>query len=172
MAIPPKRKGPVPGSKHMQKKPMLKKKEGLSRPIGRPGSPSLYMKKEDKASSASPPLRASSASPPRDPNAIYKKRKHDESHDGKHAKQQRLGGAPSSGSPGGHDEGLITEQEVIATLRGRKMTTKEFLMHFRKRIKKNENNRKIITTLLKKVARHHTSDDPNQRILELRPELQ
>lgn len=67
---------------------------------------------------------------------------------------------------------LITEEEVIAVLRGKRLTTKEFLLHFRKRIKKNEQNRGIVTSLLKKVARHITTEGSDVRLLELNPEYQ
>jgi transcription initiation factor TFIIF subunit alpha len=169
------------------------KKESMSKPIGRPGSPSLYMKKKEKEREASLPKpssplsngRPSSPAKPSSPvrpsspqqrsGAVpaspssssgfkepSKKRKSDEAYqaDAKHRK------VASS------DEDLITEQEVIDTLRGKTMTTKEFLMSFRKRIKKNHRNRDIITALLKKVAKSNRSADPNTRTLELKPELQ
>jgi transcription initiation factor TFIIF subunit alpha len=67
-------------------------------------------------------------------------------------------------------DGLITEQEVIDTLRGKVMTTKEFLLSFRKRIKKDPRNRDVITAILKKVAKSNKATDPNSRTLELRSE--
>ena len=76
-----------------------------------------------------------------------------------------------AGGSGGGDDDLITEQEVIDTLRGKVMTTKEFLLSFRKRIKKDPRNRDIITTLLRKVAKSNRSSDPNTRTLELKPEF-
>ncbi|KAI8144060.1 hypothetical protein BJV82DRAFT_490411, partial [Fennellomyces sp. T-0311] len=162
-SIPIKKKGPVPG-KPMPKKNLAAKvkKEGLSRPIGRPGSPSLVKKEHSP-----PPTREAS------PVAVTsKKRKMEDgasSPDAKHRHRTVSSPAPAAG---GASDDLITEKEVVDLLRGKRMTTKEFLMHFRKRIKKNASNRDIITSLLKKVARHNTTDDPNTRVLELRPELQ
>ncbi|KAF7728149.1 hypothetical protein EC973_006664 [Apophysomyces ossiformis] len=183
VSAPPK--APLPKKAHTTKI----KKEGLSKPIGRPGSPSMHIKKEEGYGSVGSfkPIASSSnghpSSPPREtsPNAMVKKRKAEEPaghiHD---AKLKKVHGQSSSshevrpsqstaGVPA--DEDLITEEEVIETLRGRKMTTKEFLMRFRKRIKKNEQNRDIITALLKKVAKHSGTDDPKTRMLELKPDL-
>ncbi|KAI9249490.1 hypothetical protein BDA99DRAFT_523940 [Phascolomyces articulosus] len=181
---PAKKKGPVPGSGKagLQKKGLAAKvkKEGLSRPIGRPGSPSLQVKKEYHGKSPSPPpprqtspkasVHSREASPVA-PTTHTKKRKAEESVAGPDAKHRHRPTAASPSAGGSSSDDLITEEEVIATLRGKRMTTKEFLMHFRKRIKKNDRNRDIITSLLKKVARHNTTDDPNTRVLELRPEL-
>ncbi|CDS14299.1 hypothetical protein LRAMOSA06469 [Lichtheimia ramosa] len=181
--VPPKKKGPAPSSKTATAKKSHAskiKKEGLSRPIGRPGSPSLQQGK------ASPPPAQRATSPIQQqrmreisPGATpVKKRKSDEGEHGTDAKRYKntatsASTPTSAASPGGGDDSLITEDEVIQTLRGKKLTTKEFLMHFRKRIKKNEKNREIITGLLKKVARHNTSEqDPTKRVLELRPDLQ
>jgi transcription initiation factor TFIIF subunit alpha len=172
------------------------KKESMSKPIGRPGSPSLYMKKKEKEREGSSlpkpssPLSNGRSSPPFKPSSPVRPS----------SPQQRPAAAPSSPTsspfkepskkrkseePGqaaaadvkhrkvaSSDEDLITEQEVIDTLRGKTMTTKEFLMSFRKRIKKNHRNRDIITALLKKVAKSNRSADPNTRTLELKPELQ
>ncbi|KAI9484739.1 hypothetical protein BDB00DRAFT_853846 [Zychaea mexicana] len=197
---PAKKKGPVPGSKaglHKKGLAAKVKKEGLSKPIGRPGSPSMQQVKQHAKSPSPPPPRQASpsakaavhssreASPVSAASsaASTKKRKLEDganSPDGKHHRshQHHRPTATSPGGPassttagGGSADDLITEEEVIATLRGKRMTTKEFLMHFRKRIKKNASNRDIITGLLKKVARHNTTDDPNTRVLELRPEL-
>ncbi|KAI8997250.1 hypothetical protein BDB01DRAFT_770429 [Pilobolus umbonatus] len=150
------------------------KKEGLSRPIGRPGSPSLYMKKEGMSNkgamnkSTSPIPRTSSPNSPSSKDLLKKRKIEDISSpsDGRvpDMKLKKVNAI--------NDEDLITEEEVIEVLRGQRMTTKEFLMHFRKRIKKNYKNREIITGLLKKVARHNTSEDPRTRLLELKPELQ
>ncbi|KAI7853341.1 hypothetical protein BDC45DRAFT_510987 [Circinella umbellata] len=176
----PKKKGPVPGKAALQKKGLAAKvkKEGLSRPIGRPGSPSLYVKKENQHKSLSPSPRQASPSKStmytssREASPVnLKKRKAEESAASPDAKHRHRSSVASPSGGGGSSDDLITEEEVIATLRGRRMTTKEFLMHFRKRIKKNDRNRDIITGLLKKVARHNTTDDPNTRVLELRPEL-
>lgn len=181
--VPPKKKGPAPSSKTATAKKSHAskiKKEGLSRPIGRPGSPSLQQGK------ASPPPAQRATSPIQQQRmreispgaAPVKKRKSDEGEHGVDAKRYKntatsASTPTSAASPGGGDDSLITEDEVIQTLRGKKLTTKEFLMHFRKRIKKNEKNREIITGLLKKVARHNTSEqDPTKRVLELRPDLQ
>lgn len=188
--IPPKKKASAASKPMMPKKAHTAKikKESLSKPIGRPGSPSLYMKKKEKErEGASPkpssplnngrssPLASARPSSPQQYPAVApaspssssfkepsKKRKSDEpgQADVKHRKMTSS------------DEDLITEREVIDTLRGKTMTTKEFLMSFRKRIKKNHRNRDIITALLKKVAKSNRSADPNTRTLELKPELQ
>lgn len=156
------------------------KKENIPRPIGRPESPSLFAnkKKEGSPNPVSPSYKPTSPTP------------HQNSHSPPHRaaspiavdqnRKRKLEDIPSAGAPDQKqrksstpaDDDLITEQEVIETLRGRRMTTKEFLMSFRKRIKKNPRNREIVTALLKKVARHSASDDPNTHMLELKPELQ
>ncbi|KAI7861830.1 hypothetical protein BDF14DRAFT_1863800 [Spinellus fusiger] len=169
--LPIKKKQVLPVKPMLPKKTMTTKirKEGLSKPIGRPGSPSLYIKREDTHRSHSlgggPPMRE--ASP------VLKKRKPEESsHDIKHKhKAYHSPRESSSQSFAGGEDDLITEQEVIDTLRGERMTTKEFLMRFRKRIKKNERNREIVTELLKKVARHNVTGDPKTRTVELKPGL-
>jgi transcription initiation factor TFIIF subunit alpha len=51
------------------------------------------------------------------------------------------------------------------------MSTKDFLMRFRKRIKRNERNRDVITSLLKRVARQTVASDSGVKMLELKPEL-
>ncbi|KAL7315663.1 transcription factor IIF subunit tfg1 [Mucor circinelloides] len=184
--VPPKKKAMAASKPMMPKKAHTTKlkKEGMSKPIGRPGSPSLYMKKKEREGSSSPtprpssplgngrssPLRPGSSpqhrpalSPP-SPSSSQgfkeptKKRKLEDSSSGE-SKHRKLG-----------DDDLITEQEVIDTLRGKVMTTKEFLLSFRKRIKKDSRNRDIITTLLRKVAKSNRSSDPNTRTLELKPE--
>ncbi|KAG1448183.1 hypothetical protein G6F56_009018 [Rhizopus delemar] len=157
-----------------KKTPTKVKKEAVSRPIGRPESPMTNRKKESSPNPMGSPLHKPT-SPPQNshspshrassPIAVdqNRKRKSEDvaTDNNKHRKV-------SAAVP---DDDLITEQEVIETLRGRKMTTKEFLMSFRKRIKKNPRNREIVTALLKKVARHSASDDPNTHMLELKPEL-
>lgn len=195
-----KRKATAPAKPPATKKTTAAKvkKEELPRPSARPGSPSVHIKKEPSSPSPPPggtrgpsPLHA--GSPVRTTIdttsaaaviATSKKRKAEEGASNAPDAKHRIVNhpAPSSPSGGSHtipsstggpkDEDIITEEEVIATLRGKKMTLKEFLMHFRKRIKKNERNREIITGLLKKVARHNSKDDPNTKTLELRPELQ
>ncbi|OAD81349.1 hypothetical protein PHYBLDRAFT_157115 [Phycomyces blakesleeanus NRRL 1555(-)] len=112
----------------------------------------------------------------REASPVLKKRKaEDVSHEARHKHKSHHSPRESSSSQQqpstGNDEDLITEAEVIETLRGERMTTKEFLMRFRKRIKKNERNREIITELLKKVARHNVTGDPKTRTVELKPGL-
>lgn len=154
------------------------KKEGMSKPIGRPGSPSLYINKRESSpagrSTSSPAARPSSPLNPSSPSRPTnrpppvpssppgRKRKGDDVASSSDAKQRKIG----------KDSDLITEQEVINTLRARPMTTKEFLMNFRKRIKSNEQNRSNITDLLRKVAKRNNTADPNARMLELKPEYQ
>ncbi|CAO3583705.1 unnamed protein product [Absidia cylindrospora] len=167
-----------------------KKKESMSRPIGRPGSPSIKREASPTRGLSSSPIRSGSSSPPpssphSDHGGVVKKRKVDD-HEHRHGKQQRItsprhthtspsSSAASPSSSGGSgptdDSSLITEEEVVETLRGRTMSTKDFLMIFRKRIKKNERNRGIITSLLKRVARHNVTSDPSVKMLELKPEL-
>ncbi|KAI8361763.1 hypothetical protein BD560DRAFT_355912 [Blakeslea trispora] len=149
--IPPKKKASL---LHKPKKPMQQKikKEGLSKPMGRPGSPSIYLKKE------TPKPSPSDAAPTSVPPPAAKKRREEPVPVVEKRKEE---------------EDLITEKEVIETLRGKTMTTKEFLYNFRKRIRRNNRNREIITQLLKKVARSSKgSTDPNTRMLELKPEFQ
>lgn len=170
------------------------KKEGMSKPIGRPGSPSLYNKREGSPTagtgvgrSASPagpssPLRPSSplnpSSPARHASSSHRSSPTPSSPNKEHVKKRRLEDASVINSldvkhrRAGRDDNLITEQEVIDTLRGRPMTTKEFLMNFRKRMKSNDQNRTIITELLRKVAKRNNSADPHTRLLELKPEFQ
>ncbi|CAO3653098.1 unnamed protein product [Mucor fragilis] len=189
--VPPKKKATAASKPMMPKKAHTAKikKEGMSKPIGRPGSPSLYMKKKEREDSSSPAPRPSSplgngrssplrpgSSPqhrpalaPPSPSSSQgfkeptKKRKLEDSSSGSDSKHRKMAG--------GGDDDLITEQEVIDTLRGKVMTTKEFLLSFRKRIKKDSRNRDIITTLLRKVAKSNRSSDPNTRTLELKPEF-
>ncbi|OBZ85859.1 Transcription initiation factor IIF subunit alpha [Choanephora cucurbitarum] len=150
--IPPKKKATL-----LNKAVKKAKKEGLSKPIGRPGSPSI--KKEVKPSSPLAPQRPNDSPPPPSSPTNQKKRRSDDIVEAKPRKSE--------------EEDLITEKEVIDTLRGKTMTTKDFLYNFRKRIRRNNRNREIITQLLKKVARSSKgSTDPNTRMLELKPEFQ
>ncbi|KAI8086397.1 uncharacterized protein BX664DRAFT_335691 [Halteromyces radiatus] len=157
----------------------IKKKEGLSRPIGRPGSPSVKRETSPPRSlssgrSGSTSPMESSPSPPgsTEIGVVGKKRKVDD-HEHRTGKQHRVTSPRHSSPASNHpdDASLITEEEVVETLRGRTMSTKDFLMRFRKRIKKNERNRDVITTLLKRVARHNVTSDPSVKMLELKPEL-
>jgi transcription initiation factor TFIIF subunit alpha len=77
----------------------------------------------------------------------------------------------TAAADGSADTDLITEAEVINALRGKRLTTKEFLSVFRKRLKKDR-NKDIITGLLKKLARHVDSGNPKEKLLELKPEYQ
>jgi transcription initiation factor TFIIF subunit alpha len=175
--VPPKKKALPMASKPMMPKKAHTakvKKEAVSKPIGRPGSPSLYREGSTSPPRISSPSHKTPSSPQRE---VGKKHRIDSSSGGaeKHRKIQNstLSPAASTSSPGGSgSDDLITEQEVINTLRGKKMTTKEFLMSFRKRIKRDQRNRDIISNLLKKVARHTVTGDDNARMLELKPELQ
>lgn len=172
-----------PSKLFMPKKPVTKvKKESVSRPVGRPESPSLFMNKKKEGSPYPTSPTHKPTSPPHHPNGNHSPTAppHSAPAPVDQNKKRKPEDAPSGHSPdhkhrkmpGPSDEDLITEQEVIETLRGRKMTTKEFLISFRKRIKKNPRNREVITALLKKVARHSASNDPNTHILELKPDLQ
>lgn len=161
----------------------------MSKPIGRPGSPSLYNKREGSPAgrSGSPagpssPLRPSSplnpSSPSRHASPSHRSSPTPSSPSKEHGKKRRLEDTTVISSLDvkhrkvGKDADLITEQEVIDTLRGHPMTTKEFLMNFRKRIKGNEQNRNIITDLLRKVAKRNNTADPTTRLLELKAEFQ
>lgn len=213
----PLKKKPVaaPSKQVMPKKAHTAKvkKEGLSKPIGRPGAPgapSIYMQKKaaqreqqaaaQRDGSASPKASTSQQRPASPPTSTFKKpsspvrpssplnptsgkqhtsptpssppssHHHKESHGKKRKNEEQINGLDVK-QRRATDE-LITEREVIDTLRGRTMTTKEFLMSFKRRIKSNDQNRGIITDLLKKVAKRNTSGDPNTRMLELRPEYQ
>ncbi|KAI9312230.1 hypothetical protein BX666DRAFT_1989862 [Dichotomocladium elegans] len=191
-AAPPKKKGPVPTPKPpVPKKGQTAKikKEGLSRPIGRPGSPSLHNNISRKESISPPPMsRPHSPTSPGVPRhrdvsppsaSPQRKRKAEDALGDQHAPPEGHKRTPiassSASSPATevrHEEPLITEADVIAALRGKRMSTKEFLMLFKRRIKKNPKNREIVATLLKRVARHISTDDPKTRVLELRPDLQ
>lgn len=168
------------------------KKEGMSKPIGRPGSPSLYNKRESSPTSRSGspagpsfPLRENRPSSPLNPSSptrhaspSHRSSPTPSSPSKDHGKKRKLEDSSVINSLDvkhrrvGKDDDLITEQEVIDTLRGHPMTTKEFLMNFRKRIKSNDQNRNIITDLLRKVAKRNNSADPSTRLLELKPEFQ
>lgn len=188
-AVPPKKKAIAPPSKPVMPKKAHTakiKKEGMSKPIGRPGSPSLYIKRDGSSSpSAKPTSPARPSSPLKEPRPSSPLKPSSPS---RHASPSHRAASPTSpreqngkkrkledaGSPDvkRKKDDLITEQEVIDTLRGRIMTTKEFLLSFRKRIKNNDKNRDIITNLLKKVAKRNASSDPSTRMLELKPEYQ
>ncbi|KAI8331011.1 hypothetical protein BC941DRAFT_475181 [Chlamydoabsidia padenii] len=169
----------------------LKKKESMSRPIGRPGSPSIKreLSSTTPARGSLSPVRSGSSSPKESSpspthsgsvspdNTTLKKRKVDEQ-DHRQLKHHRVSSPrhtqpSSSTTTGSHadDNSLITEEEVVETLRGQTMSTKDFLMRFRKRIKKNERNRDVITSLLKRVARQTVAGDSGVKMLELKPEL-
>ncbi|RUP44765.1 hypothetical protein BC936DRAFT_149039 [Jimgerdemannia flammicorona] len=82
--------------------------------------------------------------------------------------------SPSPSSAGNaspsSDANLIIEQEVIAVLRGNRLTTKDFLSAFKKKLKKDERNKARITHFLKRVARH-VDIEGSERLLELKPEF-
>ncbi|ORX52028.1 Rap30/74 interaction domain-containing protein [Hesseltinella vesiculosa] len=162
----------------------LKKKEGLSKPIGRPGSPSLHHVKREHGtalgkrsltqsasrSGSSSPSRNNARSPagslPSSPLGAL-------SSSGKDVRKRKVDdqdGNRATKLAAPDDPTIITEAEVIDVLRNKPMTTKEFLLHFRKRIKKNEQNKTIVASLLKKIARRINTDDPNVKSLELKPE--
>lgn len=179
-----------------QKKALMANRKPLSKPIGRPHSPSLHNIKRERgvsstsSSRASSPVHRGSLSPmhpgsPSDSTGTgAKKRLSSEISDGE-TESKRMRKAAGSASPphraaspanatvdGSADGGdVISEAEVVAALRGRKLTTKEFLSVFRKRLKKDR-NKDIITGLLKKVARHVDSPNPKEKLLELKPEYQ
>jgi transcription initiation factor TFIIF subunit alpha len=157
----------------------------LSKPIGRPHSPSLHKRERNLSSTsssrASSPVHRGSLSPmhPGSPSdgAGAKKRQPSEISDGE-AESKRMRKAAGSASPPhtagsppsiDADADIITEAEVVNALRGKALTTKELLSVFRKRLKKDR-NRDIITSLLKKVARHVDSGNPKEKILELKAE--
>lgn len=158
-----KQRKPLP---QQQQRPILtpKKvkptKEAMSRPITTPsGHPNVkkrpFEEEDTRNVKKTRPITTPSA------HSNVKKRSFEEE-DTRNVKKTR----PNS------EGDLITEEEVIAVLRGKRLTTKEFLLHFRKRIKKNEQNRGIVTSLLKKVARHITTEGSDVRLLELNPEYQ
>ncbi|KAG2181933.1 hypothetical protein INT43_006858 [Umbelopsis isabellina] len=179
-----------------QKKALMANRKPLSKPIGRPHSPSLHNVKRERGVSSTSSSRASSpvhrgslspmhpSSPSDSTGAGAKKRMSSEISDGE-TESKRMRKAAGSASPphravsptnapvdGSADGGdIISEAEVVAALRGRKLTTKEFLSVFRKRLKKDR-NKDIITGLLKKVARHVDSPNPKEKLLELKPEYQ
>ncbi|KAI7902644.1 uncharacterized protein BX663DRAFT_473038 [Cokeromyces recurvatus] len=180
--MPPKKKATATVKPNIPKKMTKIKKEELSKPISRPGSPSFQIKKEGSISPNRPssPVNTTSQMRPRSPSLaspssphkdINKKRKMEEISGGSMTDSNKHKKTTTS-TTSSDEAGLITEQEVINTLRGKIMTTKEFLMSFRKRIKKDPRNRDIITTLLRKVAKSNRSSDPNTRTLELKPEFQ
>ncbi|CAO3675686.1 unnamed protein product [Umbelopsis ramanniana] len=180
-----------------QKKLAMANRKPLSKPIGRPHSPSLHNVKRERSlssatsSRASSPVHRGSLSPthpgsPSDVTNGTKKRQSSEISDGEsEAKRMRKAAGSASpphhpipsGSPapsatdGSGDGDLITEAEVVNALRGKRLTTKEFLSVFRKRLKKDR-NKDIITGLLKKVARHVDSGNPKEKLLELKPDYQ
>ncbi|KAI9269862.1 hypothetical protein BY458DRAFT_510643 [Sporodiniella umbellata] len=179
--LPKKKQAGTPSSSSsklfMPKKGLNKpKKDAVSKPIGRPESPMMNKKKEGSPNPMSSSVynkstapRQNSHSPPHrstSPIAVDQNRKRKSEDVSSDRNKQRK---PSAAVI---DDDIITEQEVIDTLKGRKMVTKEFLMCFRKRIKKNPRNREIVSDLLKKVARHCASDDPKINMLELKPEFQ
>ncbi|KAI8384985.1 uncharacterized protein BYT42DRAFT_564292 [Radiomyces spectabilis] len=137
------------------------RKEAKSKPIGRPGSPSLQLKRESSPPHSRSNLRAETG-------LLTKERRSDEPS----SPEKRNRPASSPGSPESGEQDPITEAEVINALRGRSMTTKEFLIGFKRRIKRNDRNREIIMKILKKVARHNASHDPKTRTLELKSEYQ
>lgn len=180
-----------------QKKLAMANRKPLSKPIGRPHSPSLHNVKRERSlssansSRASSPVHRGSLSPTHpgsssDVTNGAKKRQSSEISDGEsEAKRMRKAAGSASpphhpipsGSPapsatdGSGDGDLITEAEVVNALRGKRLTTKEFLSVFRKRLKKDR-NKDIITGLLKKVARHVDSGNPKEKLLELKPDYQ
>ncbi|KAG2237307.1 hypothetical protein BDF21DRAFT_442935 [Thamnidium elegans] len=188
-AVAPPSKPVMPKKAHTAKV----KKEGMSKPIGRPGSPSLYINKREsspagrtaspvrpssplKEARPSSPLNTSSSSSPSRP--AHRASPTPSSPSKEHSKKRKMKDIAAVSSVDtkhrkiGKSSDLITEQEVIDTLRGHPMTTQDFLMNFRKRIKSNSQNRAIITDLLRKVARRSNSADPSTRMLELKPEFQ
>lgn len=185
--VPLKKKAVAPPSKPVMPKKAHTakvKKEGMSKPIGRPGSPSIYMKRDGSSSpSGRPTSPARSSSPlkesrpssplkPASPSRHASSSSTGPSSPKEHGKKRKMEEVSSLDVKHRKKDDLITEQEVIDTLRTRPMSTKDFLMSFRKRIKNNDKNRDIITNLLKKVAKRNTAADASMRMLELRPEYQ
>ncbi|GAA5808222.1 hypothetical protein MFLAVUS_001607 [Mucor flavus] len=187
-AVGPPSKPTMPKKAHTAKV----KKEGKSKHIGRPGLPSLYTNKREKTPAgritASPvrpssllkearpssPLNKSSSpsrpprralpthSPPSGENSRKRKMTETAAVSNVDVKQRKISKSLD----------LITEQEVIDTLRGHPMTIRDFLRNFRKRIRKNDQNRRIVTELLQKLARRSVSADPSTRKLILKAEYQ
>ncbi|KAH8547822.1 hypothetical protein BGW37DRAFT_508826 [Umbelopsis sp. PMI_123] len=195
--VPKKVSTPTKPTLAQKKAHALANRKPLSKPIGRPHSPSLHNVKRERnlssasSSRASSPVHRGSLSPthpgsPSDSANGAKKRQSSEISDGEN-ETKRMRKAAGSASPPHHptssvspapsvtdgfgDGDLITEAEVINALRGKRLTTKEFLSVFRKRLKKDR-NKDIITGLLKKVARHVDSGNPKEKLLELKPDYQ
>lgn len=194
--IPKKVSTPTKPTLAQKKALAMVNRKPLSKPIGRPHSPSLHNVKRERnissasSSRASSPVHRGSLSPTHpssQPDNGARKRQSSEISDGEN-ETKRMRKAAGSASPphratspaahtataaadGSADTDLITEAEVINALRGKRLTTKEFLSVFRKRLKKDR-NKDIITGLLKKLARHVDSGNPKEKLLELKPEYQ
>ena len=51
------------------------------------------------------------------------------------------------------DDYLITEEEIVALVRGERLTTKQLLAKLKGKLKRNENNKAIVGGVLKKRCR-------------------
>ena len=51
------------------------------------------------------------------------------------------------------DDYLITEDEIVALIRGERLTTKQLLAKLKGKLKRNENNKAIVGGVLKKRCR-------------------
>lgn len=60
--------------------------------------------------------------------------------------------ASPSTPPSSADLQLLQEDEIIAFLRGKSLTTSDLIQHFKKRFKAQPRNREVIGSVLKKVA--------------------
>ncbi|TIB41943.1 hypothetical protein E3P86_00600 [Wallemia ichthyophaga] len=79
----------------------------------------------------------------------------DDRHDSKKIKVKRESMSPSaspSTPPSSADLQLLQEDEIIAFLRGKSLTTSDLIQHFKKRFKAQPRNREVIGSVLKKVA--------------------
>ena len=51
------------------------------------------------------------------------------------------------------DDYLITEAEIVALIRGERLTTKQLLARLKGKLKRNENNKAVVGGVLKKRCR-------------------
>ena len=79
----------------------------------------------------------------------------DDKHEHKKIKVKRESLSPSaspSASSATGDGLLLQEDEIIAFLRGKTVTTGDLIQHFKKRFKAQPKNREVIGSVLRKVA--------------------
>jgi hypothetical protein len=61
--------------------------------------------------------------------------------------------APSPAATSSPEDYLITEEEIVALIRGERLTTKQLLAKLKGKLKRNENNKAIVGGVLKKRCR-------------------